>query len=892
MSLPPTKSPPSTVVFVATRSALLAFVLLATACNVERAADTCPTPPAGVEQPWLDATYSPKCRAEFVLETLPSIRDQLAFVEDGGFGPPRGLAKLGLRTGRTQDGPAGFNGGTAWPTPLTLAASFDPDLAARFGRALGREFHASGRNGILGPAMDMTRTWHFGRSTESFGEDPYLAAQIVAPEVAGIQSEHVMTTVKHFAVYTQEQGRLGDNPIGERPAVDQIVSERAIRELYLPTFEAAVVEGGAGGVMCSFPRINGTYACEHRDLLTGVLKDEWGFDGVVAPDFPVAQRSIAAAFAAGLDSGTTTPATQGAGSASPGRFAGQMSLGEAVAAGEVSRERLADLVMRRLEPGFRIGTFDDPAVESQEDPSTPEARTLAAEIAQAGAVLLKNEGVLPLDESVHRIAMIGTQAGEHPIVTEQGSAFVEPRHLVTADDGIRARAPKETDVIYAPGDHGLEGLPSPPPNTFRAPDGTAGFLADYYASPDIELQGTPFASRVEPAIDVSGAPTVEGLPANKAWAVRWRGSFTAVANGVHELRLEGSGSAELWIDGVLQDAFYNADFGALAYGSVEASAGKSVAVEVRYSPRVTLGDTARSQFHSTLGTALRLGYVPPDTRFAEAVGAARGADVALVFVGHKIGEGTDRHSLGLPARQDALIAAVAAANPRTVVVLVTGGPVTMPWLGAVAGVLQLWLPGDAYGSAIAALLYGDADPGGRLPVTFPADETQGPGVTATTYPGATDASGGLTTVRFDENLSIGYRYWDAREQTPLFPFGFGLSYARFAVEGLDARAAGSGADVRARVTNTSQRAGTEVLQVYVGFPEGAGEPPKQLKGFAKVVLEPGETREVSIPLDARAFEIWDEERHRWATPEGEFEVELATSSRDIVARWPITPPSS
>jgi beta-glucosidase len=882
--------PPLVATVVAARLTMLAAALLAAGCDVGPTADTCPTPPAGIERPWLDAKYSPQCRAEFVLETLPSSEARVAFVEGGGFGAPPGLDKLGLRTGRTQDGPAGFNGGTAWPTPLTLAASFDPQLAARFGQALGREFHASGRNGILGPAMDMTRTWHFGRSTESFGEDPYLAARIVAPEVAGIQAEHVLATVKHFAVYTQEQGRLGDNPIGERPAVNQIVSERAIRELYLPTFEAAVVEGGAGGVMCSFPRIDGTYACEHSDLLTGILKDEWGFDGAVAPDFPVAQRSIAAAFAAGLDSGTTTPVTQGAGSASPGRFAGQMSLSEAVAAGTVSPERLADLVVRRLEPGFRIGTFDHPAVESQEDPSTPEARALAAEIVQAGAVLLKNEGVLPLDESVHRLAIIGTQAGERPIVTEQGSAFVGPRHLVTANDGIRARAPKGTDLIYASGDHGLEGLPSPPPGTFRAPNGAAGFLADYYASPDIRLAGTPFASRVEAGIDVSGAPIVEGLPANKAWAVRWRGSFTPAASGTHELRLEGSGSAELWIDGVLQDAFYNADFGSLAYGTVEATAGTRVVVEVRYSPRVTLGDTARSQFDSIFGTALRLGYAPPDDELAQAVSAAAAADVALVFAGHKVGEGADRRSLGLPGRQDALIAAVAAANPRTVVVLVTGGPVAMPWLGAVAGVVQLWLPGDAFGPAIAALLYGDADPGGRLPVTFPADATQGPGTTAASYPGETDASGALATVRFDENLAIGYRYWDAHEQTPLFPFGFGLSYARFAVEGLDARAAGSGAEVRARVTNTSQRSGDEVLQVYVGFPERTGEPPKQLKGFAKVALAPGESREVSISLDARAFELWDESLHRWTRPNGEFEVALATSSRDIVARWRLASP--
>lgn len=214
----------------------------------------------------------------------------------------------------------------------------------------------------------------------------------------------------------------------------------------------------------------------------------------------------------------------------------------------------------------------------------------------------------------------------------------------------------------------------------------------------------------------------------------------------------------------------------------------------------------------------------------------------------------------------------------------------MPWLDDVAGVLEVWLPGDAFGTAVAGLLYGDADPGGRLPVTFPADETQGPGATAATYPGRTDATGALDTVRFDENLAIGYRYWDAHGQTPLFPFGYGLSYARFAIEGLGARALpNGGAEVRARVTNTSQRRGTAVLQVYVGFPSGAGEPPKQLKGFAKTSLEPGESREITIPLDARAFARWDSERDRWTTPPGTFDVMLGTSSRGIVAQWPIAP---
>lgn len=870
---------------------LLALVAAA-GCGMQTrvVAENCPPVPVGDESPWLDSRYSPECRAAYVLASLPSLDDKLAFVEGGGFGASSGLAEIGLTTGRTQDGPAGFNGGTAWPTPLALAASFDPDLAERFGRALGREFHESGRNGILGPAMDPTRTWRFGRSTESYGEDPYLSARMAAREIAGIQSEHVLTTIKHYAVYTQEQGRLGDNPTGERPAVDQIVSERTLHEIYLPAFRAAIEEGRAGGVMCAFPRINGTYACEHGELLTGILKTTWGFDGAVFPDFPVAQRSIAAAFLAGLDAGIMSPDVEGGGSASPGRFAGEFSLREAVDRGIVPESRIDDLVMRRLVPGFRIGTFDHPAEAVREEPSTPEARALAAEIVAAGAVLLKNDGTLPLDRTARQIALIGPQSGADAVVVEQGSAYVEPRHLVTALDGLRARAPADVEIVHAPGGPSLRARPAPPAGRFRSPDGDTGFRAEYFPSPDIRLPEPAFAVRAEQAIDLNGAPDVGGLPENKAWAVRWTGELIAAASGRHRFTLEGSGSAELRINGTLQDAFYNADFGALAYGGIDLEQGESAEIEVRYSPRTTLGDTERSQFATVLGTVLRLGFAAPDDALARAVDAAAEADVAVVLAGHIVGEGMDRASLSLPADQDALIAAVAAANPNTVVVLVTGGPVTMPWLDEVAAVLELWLPGDAYGTALAALVYGDADPGGRLPVTFPADESQGPGVTQATYPGELSPTGAVATVRYDEGLEVGYRYWDARGQSPLFPFGYGLSYASFEIEGLGAEAmSDGGAAVRARVTNTADRAGTEVVQVYLAFPPSAGEPPRQLKGMAKVGLGSGEGREVTIALDARAFEIWDPAADAWVVPPGRFEVLLGRSSREIVERFELMP---
>ena len=308
--------------------------------------------------------------------------------------------------------------------------------------------------------------------------------------------------------------------------MDQRVSERAIREIYLPSFEAAVIEGGAGGVMCSFPRINGTYACEHEELLTGILKSEWGFDGAVFPDFPVAQRSIAEAFAAGLDSGVTSQVVAGEGSASAGRFAGATSLREAIGRGLVPAARVEDLVLRRLVAGFRVGTFDHPAAESGDDPSTPEARALAADIVEAGAVLLKNDGTLPLDPSSRRIAVIGTQAGAGAVVVEQGSAYVEPRHLVTAREGLQTRAPTGTTVVYEPGDHGLEGLPAPPAESFPSARRDTGAARRILPGPGHSAGGPPFASRVESSSTSTAHPTWRAA-GEKAWAMRWRGSFTA-----------------------------------------------------------------------------------------------------------------------------------------------------------------------------------------------------------------------------------------------------------------------------------------------------------------------------------------------------------------------------
>ena len=847
----------------------------------------CPAPPAGEERPWLNPRYSAQCRAQYVLDRLKTVDQKFEFLSSGGPGPGRGgqrnvMTEMGLVRGGGSDGPAGVargTGVTAFPTPLSVAANFDPRMAARYGELVGQDFFDAGLNSVLGPAMDMARTWHFGRVTESFGEDPFLVASTVGPEVKALQSQHVVTTMKHYAVYTQEQGRCGSQPTGSEPAVNEVVSERAIREIYLPGFHAAIATGGAGSVMCSFPRINGTYACEHPYLLN-VLKKEWGFDGTVGPDFPDAQRSIIPAFLAGLDSGVMAPgAAFGRGNA----FAGQKSLRQGVDDGEVPMSRVDDLILRRLVPPFRLGVFDNPAKKKADDISTPERRAAAVDVITGGSVLLKNKGnVLPLGATVKTVAIIGTQATEKAVVVEQGSPYVKPTHLAPVLPAVQARAGEAVKVLFSPGTLGLAPLLLVPKAMIKTPAGQTGVQVEYFANPRMDFSGQPLATKVEEAFTIDKAPQVEGLPKNGQYSMRYTAMFWPEKTGIQKFTLAASGTGRLFIGGKMIGEIARADFSDTVYANVPMTAGKPVEIRVEYTPREALGDVARPQFDIVMGLYFGLGWAGPDDLIAQAAATAKKADVAIVFVGHRLGEGMDRLSLALPNDQEALIEAVAKANPRTVVVLNTGGAVTMPWLDRVAGVLEMWLPGDSYGPAAARLLFGDAEPGGRLPVTFPKDETQGPGQKTTQYPGTVSDKGALDAATFDEGIFIGYRYWDQYKQVPLFPFGYGLSYSTFAMKGIGVKAANGGATVEVSVKNTGTRAASEVVQVYLGFPSAAGEPPKQLKGFRKVTLKPGEETALEIALDKDAFQYWNEQTHAWTTALGNYQVMVGRSSREIV----------
>ncbi len=781
-----------------------------------------------------------------------TLDEKISLAADGSAGVPR----LGIPGLAMADGPNGVRpgppSGTAFPTAEIVAASWDSALAARFGTALGAEAAGKGFNLLFAPTVNILRTPRWGRAAETLGEDPFLAGRIVAAEIQGMQNQHVIAQVKHFAANNQEIQRTG-NPFGVpllSPAVNVLVSERALQEIYYPAFKAAVQEGGAASVMCSYPQINGLYACQNPATL-GALKHDWGFTGFVGPDAILAVRDTLAAINAGVDNFQL----------------GGVGLPPVQVLHQVAMERLDDMVRRILSAMFSVGLFDPPAPGVV---GTPEHRALAAEIAASGSVLLKNDGhVLPLGPGVGSIAVIGYDAGPGTQTAEGGSASVVGGPVVTPLDAITARAGQGVQVHYAPGTLGVVPLPTVPAGVLTPSSGSGpGLLGTYYASMD--GSGSALGAFVSPTLDFATA-LIPG-----AHSARWTGTLTTTTTGTHRFSLEHAGVARLSIDGQLVASGDNEGLGpvlGLLGAPPQTFQGLASLTPVKPSS-ITLEYSVGS---AVVGSPLHLGWQPPDpTLVAAAVAAARASDVAVVFANDVTGEGMDRSSLALPGDQDGLIAAVAAANPRTIVVLHTAGPVLMPWLAQVAAVIEAWYPGERTGDAIAALLFGDVNPSGRLPMTFPADETQGPAKTAAEYPGTNGA------VHYDEGIDVGYRFYDRAGEQPLFPFGHGLSYTSFALDRLRlTRRHGGTIHVSVRVTNTGARAGAEVVQLYVGFPDSTGEPPSQLEGFAKVFLKPGQRHRVRMTLRPASFAVWSTAEGAFVVQPGVYALRVGTSSRDL-----------
>jgi beta-glucosidase len=812
-------------------------------------------------QPWRNPDQPPEARASELLAALST--DQKIQLALGNFAA---LASFGVPALKADDGPDGLRnpGTTALPSGQALAASFDRSLASAYGQVVGSEARGEGFNEWLGPAVDIDRTPLAGRQPEAEGEDPYLAGQTAAQVIGGAQSQHVISTLKHYTAYNQDWGRIGfstPDPAVRSPGVNVAVSERALQEIYEAPFRTAVQQGHADSVMCSYNQINGLPSCQNPATL-GDLKHGDGLKGFVVPDFGFAARDPVAAALAGVDL-PTLPGN------APGLTAADFT------AGKIPAARLDDIDRRILYAIFASGAFDHPLpAKPATEVSTPQHQRVAADVAEAGTVLLKNDHqVLPLAKSVRSVAVIGP-SGDDAVFVTGGSAGVPlaAGQAVTPLAGIIARAAAAgVTVTSAQGSAGDVASPTLVPSSVLAPSTGSGpgLLGTYWNNGD--FSGTPVLTRVDPGVDLSKAPAETG----SLWSARWTGTLTPAETGLYRFSLSESGIATLKIAGqTFGPAYREATQFVVGphydlQGTVRLTAGKPVPVEIDY-----------SSLSALFSQEIHFGWqVPSKSGIPAAVQAARTADVAIVFANDAQGEGMDRTSLSLPGDQDQLISAVAQANQRTIVVLNTGGPVLMPWLHSVDGVLETWYPGQEFGTAIAAVLFGDADPGGRLPVTFPASDTQGPAPATqpSHYPGVNG------TESYDEGLDVGYRWYDATGQRPLFPFGYGLSYENFAVSGVSAsydRSSGS-ATVVARVTNTSSRSGPATLELYLASPRAAQEPPKQLKGYAHVDLGPGQSRLVAFRLSASDLAYYDQAGGRFTVAPGHYTVLVGTSSAGL-----------
>jgi beta-glucosidase len=689
--------------------------------------------------PWCDTSLTPAHRAALLVGAL-TLQERIGLLagdEASGIGggagthtgTSDGVPRVGLPTFYQTDGPIGVRSGkaTALPASIGLAATFDGGLARRAGALIGNEARLKGNDLVYAPTVNILRTPLWGRAFESLGEDPLLTARMAVPYIRAMQRQGVIADVKHFAANNQEGLRVGGETIGSRFTVDAEVGERTLREIYLPAFEAAVKDADVGSVMCSYNRLNGPHACASRPLLSGILRRDWGFKGLVLADYG-ASKTVAGGLAAGLDY-EPWPFVDSDG----GENLKPSVVAAALDAGEVDEGDIDRAVRRILRTLFASGFFDRASYVPDEAAIDKAAhRRTARRLAERGAVLLRNRGgALPLNgRGIDSLAVIGADSERY--VNGGGSSNISPYTFTNVRDGLTARA---------------------------------------------------------------------------------------------------------------------------------AAAGAEVSYDDGSDP-------------------------------GRAADLAADADAAVVVVADTASEGADKPCLGLDCGaapiggveldRDALIEAVADANPRTIVVLETAGPVLTPWRDDVDAILEAWYPGMAAGSAVARLLFGDVDPSGRLPATFPRHEDDPPTADRPhRYPGVDGVAD------YSEGVLVGYRWYDRKQIRPAYPFGFGLSYTRFALDRFRVRSTGrAGARVSLRVGNRGDRAGTAVPQIYVHLPGARGriQPPRQLKAFDSVDLRPGAAKRIGLHLDRRDFSYWDSGRDRWRVAPGCYRIELGSSSRDIVDR--------
>lgn len=772
--------------------------------------------------------------------------------------------RLGIPKIKMADGPVGvrnYGPATAFPAGIAFAAAWDRDLTRHFGEAVGKEARAKGVHIMLSPGVNIYRAPMCGRNFEYYGEDPYLGSRMVVAYINGVQSHGVVATVKHYAANNQEY---------DRHNVSSDVDERTLREIYLPDFRAAVEEAHVGAVMNSYNLLNDVHCSQNAHLLREILKDDWKFDGFVMSDWGSTYDGVAAANA-GLD--LEMPS---------GQFMNRETLLPAIKSGKVAVSTIDDKIRRMLRVMFRFGFFDRPQTDPNLPRYNPDSRLVALQAARESIVLLKNAGnLLPLDRAkITSIAVLGPDA--LPAVTGGGgSSRVQPFRSVSFLEGIIAVAGNDIRVFYSQGVAGTDFAETFQSSVFYTAsdknDMARGLSGEYF--PNMELSGPPSVSRIDRRImfnwgESAPAPNV---PENN-FSVRWTGKMKADTEGDCEFVVKGDDGYRLYVNNqLLIDNWHD-----------QAATTKTATLHLGAN---SLNDIKLEYYQRTGGAEISLGYrTLAERKDLEAIKIAAKSDVAVVCVGFNAeteGEGFDR-SFDLPQEQVDLIREVAKVNKRTIVVLTAGGNVAMTgWLDDVGALLHTWYPGQEGGTALAEILFGDVNPSGKLPVSFEKRWED-----SATYNSYYDEDGDKK-VAYKEGVFLGYRHFDTDNVEPLFPFGFGLSYTTFEYKNLHVTPDGPGSSghfaVTFEVTNTGASAGAEVAQVYVHEAKpSVPRPVKELKGFEKVWLRPGETKQVKVGLERSAFSFYDPSKKSWAANPGKYEILVGGSSRDIKLRGEVS----
>jgi beta-glucosidase len=748
-------------------------------------------------------------------------------------------------------------GATMFPQSIALAATWDTGLMERVAGAIADETRTRGIRDVLSPVVNIADDVRWGRVEETYGEDPYLASAMARAFVSTFEKKGVVTTPKHFVANVGEGGR-DSYPIG--------VSERTLAERYFPPFLAAIQEAGARSIMTAYNSVDGSPATQNRRLLNGILKGDWGFHGFVVSD-------------ASATSGATVLHMTEADTASSAKDAWEAGLDvvfqsqygqqrpylDAFQRGLIEQKIIDAAVARVLRVKFELSLFEQPYVDldaAAAANASTQHRALAREAARASMVLLKNgRNVLPLAKTIRSIAVIGTDAGEARLGGYSGPGAKKESIL----DGMRQILGSSVTIRYAggPGRVVPDLVVVPAAALGSQTDGkeVRGLTGEYFDNP--RLEGRPRLTRTDQRMDFRwtlNAPA-RGIPFDW-YSIRWTGSITTPGDGVRRIGVEANDGYRLYLDGKL-----------VIDDWIKRSYGRRT-TEISWLPG-SRHEIKLEYFESSGNARLKLLWdadVQDDSnaKIEQAAALAKETDASVVVAGLEEGEFRDRARLSLPGRQEDLILAVARTGKPTVVVLIGGSAITMsPWIDQVDAVLDAWYPGEAGGPAIADVLFGDANPAGRLPITFPVFEGQLPLYYNHKPTGRGDDYNDLTGM-------------------PLFPFGFGLSYTTFAYSDLVIDPVQIGAadtvQVRCNVQNTGARSGDEVVQLYLrDVLASVARPVIELKGFRRVLLAPGERKTVVFTLGPAEFRLLDRDM-KWVVEPGVFRVLIGSSSKDIRLR--------